>query len=200
MEKNLENTGVRPQIDDSWIGSERKNSLLSSQTSNKSEMKKIGENTKPHFNSIKVENASVESGVRYSCDVCDHTATTKGNIKIHVRSVHKWACYSCHLCNFKATQRVNLTVHIESVHERNRCSCNHCNYKASQKSNLYTHNKKTTLFKFQSSHCTGYFFIFWTLLCSHKFAKHFIFRFLDLYFSPPVDIFGTFPYLEKLLS
>ena len=137
MENDPEYTG-RPEM-----GSERKDSLLSSsKTSNKSEIKKIGENTKPKLNCIKVENASVEEGVRYSCDVCDHTSTTKGNLKMHVRSIHEGSRYSCHLCNFKATQRCNLKVHIESVHERIRYSCNHCDYKASQKSNLYTHNKK----------------------------------------------------------
>ena len=41
MEKNLENTGGRPEIDDTCIGSKRRNSLFSSQTSNKSEIKKI---------------------------------------------------------------------------------------------------------------------------------------------------------------
>ena len=77
-----------------------------------------------------------QSQIKYSCNQCDHQASTQGNLKIHIQSVHEKIWYSCNQCDYQAAQNGDLKTHIQSVHEKIKYSCNQCDHQATGKRNL----------------------------------------------------------------
>ena len=76
-----------------------------------------GENYESQSNP-KLHVQSVHKKIKYSCNQCDHQATTHGNLKTHVQSVHEKIKYSCNQCDHQATQQGSLKRHIQSVHAK----------------------------------------------------------------------------------
>ena len=77
-----------------------------------------------------------QSQIKYSCNQCDHQASTQGNLKIHIQSVHEKIRYYCNQCDYQATPNGDLKTHIQSVHEKIKYSCNQCDHQATGKGNL----------------------------------------------------------------
>ena len=67
--------------------------------------------------SLKMHIQSVHEKIKYSCNQCDHQASSMGNLKTHVQSVHEKIKYSCNQCDHQATTNGHLKTHIQSVHE-----------------------------------------------------------------------------------
>ena len=53
----------------------------------------------------------------------------KGDIKTHIQSVHEKTKYSCDQCDHQATSKNQLKIHIQSIHENIKYSCDQCYYK-----------------------------------------------------------------------
>ena len=83
--------------------------------------------------------AGQQSQIKYSCNQCDHQASTQGNLKIHIQSLHEKIQYSCNQCDYQATPNGDLKAHIQSVHEKINYSCNQCDHQATGKGNLKKH-------------------------------------------------------------
>ena len=80
-----------------------------------------------------------QSQIKYSCNKCDHQASTQGNLKIHIQSLHEKIQYSCNQCDYQATPNGDLKTHIQSVHKKIKYSCNQCDHQATGKGNLKKH-------------------------------------------------------------
>ena len=53
---------------------------------------------------------------KYTCTICDHQATSKGNLSQHVGNVHqKSENVICTKCN-KSIQKRSMTKHIKMIH------------------------------------------------------------------------------------
>ena len=102
--------------------------------------------------SLKIHQQSKHEGVRYVCNQCEYSATTRGDLKRHQESLHEGVLYSCDQCKYTATERTHcnhcdyeakrqdqLKAHISAKHEEVRFSCSLCEYQASQKRNLKSH-------------------------------------------------------------
>jgi len=56
---------------------------------------------------------AIHEGIKYSCDMCEHRATTKSNLKKHKQLKHELdRFFPCHQCDFTATTVGELTQHL----------------------------------------------------------------------------------------
>jgi len=56
---------------------------------------------------------AIHEGIKYSCDMCDHRATTKSNLTKHKQLKHKMIkFFPCHQCEFTASSVSELTQHL----------------------------------------------------------------------------------------
>jgi len=56
---------------------------------------------------------AIHEGIKYSCDMCDHRATTKSNLTKHKQLKHKFnKFFPCHQCEFIANSVSELTQHL----------------------------------------------------------------------------------------
>ena len=77
---------------------------------------------------LKQHKESIHEDVRYSCDICDHSAKQRSDLKQREESVHEGVRYSCNICNYNATHYSQK--HKESVHVGVKYSCDICEYEA----------------------------------------------------------------------
>ena len=57
---------------------------------------------------------AIHEGIKYSCDMCEHRATTKSNLKKHKQLKHELnKFFPCHQCEFTASNVTELTHHLE---------------------------------------------------------------------------------------
>merc|ERR1712025_571720 len=56
---------------------------------------------------------AIHEGIKYSCDMCDHRATTKSNLKKHKQLKHELdKFFPCHQCEYTASTVSELTQHL----------------------------------------------------------------------------------------
>lgn len=56
---------------------------------------------------------AIHEGIKYSCDMCDHRATTKSNLKKHKQLKHDLdKFFPCHQCEYTASTVGELTQHL----------------------------------------------------------------------------------------
>ena len=61
--------------------------------------------------------AGVHEGVRYSCDLCDHSTTCKSDLSRHVKVFHDKNCpFPCSICNSGYVKRKALDTHMMKSH------------------------------------------------------------------------------------
>ena len=79
--------------------------------------------------------------LKFSCNGCQYSATTKGNLDIHIKGIHqKLKPYKCSECGYASSTKGNLDTHIKGVHNKIKGhQCNHCEYAATTKGNLAQH-------------------------------------------------------------
>lgn len=97
---------------------------------------------KGHYNSFLYHKKSKHDGTRYTCDVCDYTASTVAYLKVHKRTKHEGIRYPCDECEFMAASTTYLKQHKKVKHLGIRYPCPACDFSGTTLSNLNAHIKK----------------------------------------------------------
>ena len=75
-----------------------------------------------------------DKGVKYSCDECDHKASTKGSLQRHKgscwQSKHIGVECSCDECEYQAGFQSAFDTRKQSKHEGVKSFCDECEYQA----------------------------------------------------------------------
>ena len=97
------------------------------------------EHTASSIHRLKLHNQIKHEGIRYSCDQCEYKAPLKDKLKSHVQEKHEKIKYSCDQCEYKADRKDHLKAHIETKHDGIRYSCDKCEHKVTQRYLLKKH-------------------------------------------------------------
>ena len=64
----------------------------------------------------------------FICSVCDTSFSAKSSLKLHEASIHKGVRFSCQVCGEQFKQKGNLTRHFNSFHnpEQTEYKWNQC--------------------------------------------------------------------------
>ena len=54
--------------------------------------------------------------IRYPCEKCEKSYTSKQNLASHVQIIHETVKHHCNYCNSIFKQKVGLKKHLESKH------------------------------------------------------------------------------------
>ena len=81
-------------------------------------------------------------GLRYACNLCNYSATTKHHLEEHQKSLHFNVRFPCKSCDYQATKKSNLNVHFKRVHyEPDNKTCIDCNKVFKNSLTLAKHRK-----------------------------------------------------------
>ena len=93
---------------------------------------------------VKKHFAFVHEQIKYECDMCDKSLSSKYNLKLHVEKHHegKKPSVECPTCSKCFQSNTSLKRHVNDVHEKKRpFGCDFCGLTFAQKSQLVTHMK-----------------------------------------------------------
>ena len=85
--------------------------------------------------------ASVHDGIEYVCDFCKKSYHDKSHLSQHIKTVHEGKKYECKTCNKAFTSSGNLKMHQSTVHEGKKFECKTCKKTFLYKSSLTKHIK-----------------------------------------------------------
>ena len=91
---------------------------------------------------VKVKHESTVDRVRFNCDECEFTGTTKSLVRKHKQIKHELIKYPCDQCEFIASRTTQLKDHKASKHEGFRYPCDICGYAATLKKYLLKHRMR----------------------------------------------------------
>lgn len=80
-------------------------------------------------------------GFRYSCDECDYSSPSTRKLKEHKEVKHLGIRYPCDKCDFASTTTCNLKKHKNRMHEGIRYPCDKCEYSAGDLGHLSRHRQ-----------------------------------------------------------
>ena len=93
---------------------------------------------------VKKHFAFVHEQIKYECDMCDKSLSSKYNLKLHVEKHHegKKPSVECPTCSKCFQSNTSLKRHVNDVHDKKRpFGCDFCGLTFAQKSQLVTHMK-----------------------------------------------------------
>ena len=87
---------------------------------------------------MKVHFKTIHEGQTFSCDLCSHVSTQKGELLRHKNSIHTKLAkkYDCSFCGKSLTSPRSLKNHVDSIHLRIIHSCSECEFKTKNQSLL----------------------------------------------------------------
>ena len=95
--------------------------------------------------------------VKFKCDNCEVTCSTKKNLERHIESIHQGLKFPCNICDYEASTKASLKVHRESLHQGPQLNCDVCDYETQSKSYLSKHiktkHKAITKAQFKCEYC-----------------------------------------------
>ena len=87
---------------------------------------------------------TVENIIKFSCDFCNHEATSKYNLERHINTCHEETVeniikITCDICNYETTSKYNLERHKTSHKDKDNIECEICGFVTSKKTELNKH-------------------------------------------------------------
>ena len=83
--------------------------------------------------------------MKWACNICHTSFSTKGNLKNHKDSVHEGVKHDCDQCDYKGTTRSSVQRHKNSVHNpegKDVFTCSQCVYTSNRKDSMKRHMKQ----------------------------------------------------------
>ena len=95
-------------------------------------------------NGVETHIISPHENIKFDCNICNKTFTTKGALRYHQETIHegKRPSLNCPLCDKIFNEKSRLKRHIDNVHEKLKpFSCDLCDMSFAQNGQLKTHKR-----------------------------------------------------------